>query len=312
MQRQGFDDPAADRRRDDLARPHRGQGRRASTTARWSGSRTPPARCRSRPRCSATTQRPKLLADVKADYDSLRTRHAAKHDRPMVDARARPGQPRRRSTGTGYARRPAPRVTAGRRTCLRRLRPRRAARVHRLAAVLQRLGDEGQVPRHPQQPGDRRDRPQAVRRRAGDARPDRSTEKWLTASGVFGFFPANAVGDDIEVYPDDTRTEVLTTLHNLRQQGEHRDGVPNRSLGDFVAPKETGLRRPRRRVRGHRRARRPGQDQGVQGRARRLQRDPARVAGRPAGRGVRRAAAPAGAHRVLGLRRPTRTSTTWP
>ncbi len=66
-------------------------------------------------------------------------------------------------------------------------------------------------------------------------------EKWLTANGVIGFFPANAVGDDIEVYTDESRTEVLTTLHNLRQQGEHRDGVPNRSLGDFVAPKETGL-----------------------------------------------------------------------
>jgi 5-methyltetrahydrofolate--homocysteine methyltransferase len=66
-------------------------------------------------------------------------------------------------------------------------------------------------------------------------------EKWLTANGVIGFFPANAVGDDIEVYTDETRTEVLTTLHNLRQQGEHRDGIPNRSLGDFIAPKDTGL-----------------------------------------------------------------------
>ena len=66
-------------------------------------------------------------------------------------------------------------------------------------------------------------------------------EKWLTANGVIGFFPANAVGDDIEVYTDETRTEVLTKLHNLRQQGEHRDGIPNRSLGDFIAPKDTGL-----------------------------------------------------------------------
>ena len=66
-------------------------------------------------------------------------------------------------------------------------------------------------------------------------------EKWLTANGVIGFFPANAVGDDIEVYTDETRTEVLTTLHNLRQQGEHRDGIPNRSLGDYIAPKDTGL-----------------------------------------------------------------------
>ena len=66
-------------------------------------------------------------------------------------------------------------------------------------------------------------------------------EKWLTANGVIGFFPANADGDDIEVYADESRSEVLTTLHNLRQQGEHREGIPNRSLGDFVAPKETGL-----------------------------------------------------------------------
>src|SRR4051794_36192939 len=66
-------------------------------------------------------------------------------------------------------------------------------------------------------------------------------EKWLTADGVISFFPANAVGDDIEVYANDDRSEVLATLHNLRQQGLHREGVPNRSLGDFVAPKDTGL-----------------------------------------------------------------------
>jgi len=66
-------------------------------------------------------------------------------------------------------------------------------------------------------------------------------EKWLRANGVIGFFPANAVGDDIEVYADDGRTEVIATLHNLRQQGEHRDGIPNRSLGDYIAPKDTGL-----------------------------------------------------------------------
>jgi 5-methyltetrahydrofolate--homocysteine methyltransferase len=67
-------------------------------------------------------------------------------------------------------------------------------------------------------------------------------EKWVTANGVIGFFPANQVGDDdIELYTDSDRSEVLATLRNLRQQGEHREGVPNRSLGDFVAPKDTGL-----------------------------------------------------------------------
>jgi 5-methyltetrahydrofolate--homocysteine methyltransferase len=66
-------------------------------------------------------------------------------------------------------------------------------------------------------------------------------EKWLTANGVIGLFPANAVGDDIEVYRDETRTEVLQRLHCLRQQSEHRDGVPNRALSDYIAPKSSGL-----------------------------------------------------------------------
>jgi 5-methyltetrahydrofolate--homocysteine methyltransferase len=66
-------------------------------------------------------------------------------------------------------------------------------------------------------------------------------EQWLRASGVCGLFPANAVGDDIEVYGDEARTQVLARLHTLRQQGEHRAGVPNKALADFVAPKATGL-----------------------------------------------------------------------
>jgi 5-methyltetrahydrofolate--homocysteine methyltransferase len=66
-------------------------------------------------------------------------------------------------------------------------------------------------------------------------------EKLLKARGVYGFFPANAVGDDVEVYADASRSEVLTTLHFLRQQAEKREGEPNKSLSDFIAPKETGL-----------------------------------------------------------------------
>ena len=66
-------------------------------------------------------------------------------------------------------------------------------------------------------------------------------ERWLTARGVVGIFPANGIGDDIEVYADEARSTVLTTLHGLRQQGQHRDGVSNKCLSDFVAPKETGV-----------------------------------------------------------------------
>ena len=62
----------------------------------------------------------------------------------------------------------------------------------------------------------------------------------ITARGVYGFFPASAVGDDIELYPDCTRAEVLERFHFLRQQSS-REGEPCRSLADFIAPKETGL-----------------------------------------------------------------------
>ncbi|WP_353220870.1 methionine synthase [Salinisphaera sp. S4-8] len=64
-------------------------------------------------------------------------------------------------------------------------------------------------------------------------------EKWLTAKGVAGIFPAHRVGDDIHVLSDD-RSETVHVLHNLRQQTEHRDGVPNRSLADFIAPEDSG------------------------------------------------------------------------
>src|SRR6185312_2229614 len=65
--------------------------------------------------------------------------------------------------------------------------------------------------------------------------------RWLRANGVLGLFPANSVGDDIEVYADESRTAVRARLHQLRQQTEGRDGSPRKSLADFVAPKETGL-----------------------------------------------------------------------
>ncbi|MDE3117578.1 MAG: methionine synthase [Nitrospirota bacterium] len=67
------------------------------------------------------------------------------------------------------------------------------------------------------------------------------TDKLLTARGVYGFFPANAVGDDIEVYEDDTRRVVRTVFHTLRQQSEKPADQPNLALADYIAPKSTGL-----------------------------------------------------------------------
>ncbi len=65
--------------------------------------------------------------------------------------------------------------------------------------------------------------------------------KSLTARGVYGFWPANSVGDDIELYTDDTRESVLATIHTLRQQGEKTGEHANKALADYVAPKATGL-----------------------------------------------------------------------
>ncbi len=66
-------------------------------------------------------------------------------------------------------------------------------------------------------------------------------EKLITARGVYGFFPANAVGDDVELYTDNTRTKVHQRFHFLRQQANREGSEPCRSLVDFIAPKETGL-----------------------------------------------------------------------
>jgi 5-methyltetrahydrofolate--homocysteine methyltransferase len=65
--------------------------------------------------------------------------------------------------------------------------------------------------------------------------------KLLTARGVYGLFPANAVGDDVEVYGDETRAHVAARFHFLRQQTPKDAGKPHRSLADFIAPKATGL-----------------------------------------------------------------------
>lgn len=181
-------------------------------------------------------RRPQLLADLQQDYDSLRKRHAVKHDRPMVSLK------RARANRTpiewdGYAP-PAPRQSG----------------VHVLEdydlGELREYIDwqpffnawemKGRFPDILNNP--------ATGEAAGALYADAQAmldriveEKWLTARGVYGFFPASAVGDDTELYTDESRTEVLATLHHLRQQGDHREGVPNRSLADYVAPRETGL-----------------------------------------------------------------------
>ncbi|MCP4637254.1 MAG: methionine synthase [Methyloversatilis sp.] len=65
--------------------------------------------------------------------------------------------------------------------------------------------------------------------------------KWLTARAVYGLWPANSRGDDIEFYTDETRLNTAMTWHNLRQQHERPAGKPHYCLSDFVAPRASGV-----------------------------------------------------------------------
>jgi 5-methyltetrahydrofolate--homocysteine methyltransferase len=66
-------------------------------------------------------------------------------------------------------------------------------------------------------------------------------ENWIQANAVVGLWPANSVGDDIEIYTDESRLVVLETVHNLRQQNKKTSGQANYCLSDFIAPKSTGI-----------------------------------------------------------------------
>jgi 5-methyltetrahydrofolate--homocysteine methyltransferase len=66
-------------------------------------------------------------------------------------------------------------------------------------------------------------------------------ERWLTVRAVVGYFPANAVDDDVEVYTDESRTQLLTKLSFIRQQKAKPPGQPHESLADYIAPKSSGV-----------------------------------------------------------------------
>ncbi|GAA4126172.1 methionine synthase [Nocardioides fonticola] len=181
-------------------------------------------------------RREPLLADLRDDYDSLRARHAQKSDRPQLSLE----QARANATPVvweGYTP-PAPRQSG----------------VHVLAdypiAELREYIDwqpffnawemKGRFPDILNSPH----AGEAARKLYDDAQAmlDRIIEeKWLEARGVYGFWPANSRGDDVVVWQDADRVAERAVLHQLRQQGQHRDGIPNRSLADFVAPETTGL-----------------------------------------------------------------------
>ena len=127
-------------------------------------------------------------------------------------------------------------------------------------------------------------------------------ENWFKAAAVIGFWPANASGDDIELYADDTRASEAHVLHTLRQQLARREGRPNMALADFVAPRESKLQDY---IGAFVVTAGIGEDviaDRFKLRQRRLFVDPGQGAGRPSGRSLRRAHASARAQGVLGLR----------
>jgi len=211
-------------------------------------------------------QRPVLLTEIKTDYDALRQRHAARTDAkvilPIEAARAdatpidwtgyRPHRPRLltqarsgRAAATHAGRDPIPTPTVVASDEFVTTFP-----DYPLAELREFIDWQpffnswelkGKFPDILNNPSCG----EAARRLFddGQAMLDKViADQWLCANGIIGFFPANTVDhDDIEVYTDDTRRAVRTRLHQLRQQTEHRPGVPHRSLADYLAPKQTGL-----------------------------------------------------------------------
>jgi 5-methyltetrahydrofolate--homocysteine methyltransferase len=185
-------------------------------------------------------QRPALLEATEKDYASLRERHAEKNERPMLTLQK--ARANRTPIEWDAYTPPVPAQGLG----VREFEDYDLAELREYIdwqPFFNAWEMKGRFPDILNNPvsGD------AARKLYDDAQEMLDTlikEKWLRANGVIGFFPANAVGsgvEDIEVYTDESRIKVLTTLRNLRQQGEHRSGIPNRSLGDFIAPKDTGL-----------------------------------------------------------------------
>jgi 5-methyltetrahydrofolate--homocysteine methyltransferase len=182
------------------------------------------------------TQRPRLLEQVRADYDALRERHAAKqNERPLVSLTAARGL--RTPVDWSDYKPPRPRLLG---TEVLTDYPLGKLREYvdwqPFFSAWEMKGKFPDILHHPAS-GD------AARKLWDDAQDmlDRiEDEGWLHANAVLGIFPASSVDDDIEVYADESRADVRTTLRHLRQQGQHRAGVPHRSLSDFVAPKTSG------------------------------------------------------------------------
>ena len=242
--------------------------------------------------------KPGFLAEVRREAGTpARGIRRAPFAPPAAFARRRPAAAARRSTG--------PKPTSRARSFSARAS---SIPCRSMKSCLTSTGDRSSVPGSCADafPTCSRIRPSAPRRPScTPTRRDCSArivaEKRYIAKAVIGFWPANAVGDDIEVYADEQRSRVLTTFHCLRQQHEKPAGQFNHSLADFIAPKDSRPARLSGRLRRHRRPRRRPVRRGVPRPARRLFGHHGAGAGRPPGRGAGGADAQEGP-RLLRLR----------
>ena len=182
-----------------------------------------------------------FLSELRADYEKVRQLHANKKATPLVSLT----QARANKTPIDWASYSAPVPRFPGRRAFRNTHPAELARSIDWGPFFQTWDLAGAFPAilNDAVVGE------AARRVHADAQAmlKRLIEgRWLTANGVIALYPANSVNDDdIEIYTDASRSEVLMTWHGLRMQSERPvvDGVrrPNRCLADFVAPKGSGV-----------------------------------------------------------------------
>ena len=305
MQRQGFDDAAADRRRDHLARAYRAEDRPALQVADGVGEGRlargrrgavadqpgPARRLRRR-------QRRRLRRDPRAPQATAATASAWCRWRRRADSA---------STATGRTTRRRRRSSPAC-TCSTTTRWRNWSsyidwtpffNTWELAGKYPAILDDAVV-------GAQARELFAMRRRCSKRIVD---EKWLTAKAVFGLWPANAVGDDVDRRRP-TASADRPPCTSCASRSTSRPSAPTSASPISSRRRTSGKQDWIGALRRHRRPRHRGARRPLRGRPRRLQRDPAQGAGRPPRRGARRTPAPARAQGVLGLRRRTRRSTT--
>lgn len=186
-------------------------------------------------------RRQALLDSVTADYDALRERHAAKrNERPLVTL----AQARENRSPIAWDDVPAaPALAVDGAPVTRTFTDYPVSELREYIdwqpffAAWEMKGRFPDILSNPAQG-------EAARRLYDDAQAmlDRiESEHWLAPAGVIGFWPAAGDGDDTVLFADAGRSTERARLHHLRQQGQHREGVPNRSLADFIAPVDTGV-----------------------------------------------------------------------